>query len=329
MFPAIVLEKSERGVAADTRQLDETQLPDEEVTVAVAYSGLNYKDGMVIKGLGNLVKEYPHVPGVDLVGTVASSRNPRWTEGDVAIATGWRIGEAHWGGYAGRCRLRGDWLVGLPPGMTPKQAMALGTAGLTAMLATMALEEHGLEPGGEHRVLVTGASGGVGSAAVALLSALGYEVAAGTGRPENEEYLRSLGAGRIVSRRRLASLPKGPLGAQRWAGCIDTVGGDTLARVLSETVYGGPVAAVGLAGGSQLTGSVIPFLLRGVNLLGIDSVMCPTPRRQEAWSRLASAMPADKLEAMTTVAGLGAVPGLADQILAGQVRGRVVVDVTA
>jgi len=329
MFTALMVEQTGQGVEAEVRQMEDGQLPDGDVTVRVAYSGLNYKDGMVLKGIGRLVKEYPHIPGVDLVGTVESSRDPRWRKGDTVVCTGWGVGESHWGGYAGKARLQGDWLVALPDSMMARQVMGLGTAGLAAMLAVMALEEHGLEPGGEHRVLVTGASGGVGSVAVVLLAALGYEVAAGTGRPENEEYLRSLGASRIVSRQRLESRPKGPLGAQRWAGCIDSVGGDTLRRVLSEMDYGGSVAAVGLAGGSQLAGTVIPFLLRGVNLLGIDSVMCPISRREEAWQRLASTMPADQLEGMVAMVGLGELPELATRILAGQVRGRVVVDVNA
>lgn len=325
MFRAMVLAKDGDELTAGVRELGDEQLPDGDVTVAVECSSLNYKDGMVIEGRGNLVREYPHVPGIDLAGHVESSSHPRWRDGDAVVLTGWRVGESHWGGFAEKARVSGDWLVPLPPGLSAIQAMGLGTPGLTAMLAVTALEERGLAAGDEGRVLVTGASGGVGSLAVALLAEMGYQVAAGTGRPELEAYLRGLGADKIVSRERLTSPARGPLGAQRWAGCIDAVGGATLARVLTEIGYGGSVAAVGLAGGAELSTTVIPFLLRGVNLLGIDSVMCPMERREPAWDRLARTMPAAKLEQMTTTASLEDLPELGQQILQGQVRGRVVV----
>ncbi|MFH1570016.1 MAG: MDR family oxidoreductase [Gemmatimonadota bacterium] len=329
MFRALVMEAPDGGAGAQVRQVREEDLPGGDVTVQVECSSLNYKDGMVLTGLGNLVKTYPHVPGIDLAGAVVESADARWRAGDRVLLTGWGVGEARWGGYAERARARGEWLVPLPDGWSAREAMGFGTAGLTAMLAVMSLEEHGLRPGAERRVLVTGAGGGVGSLAVALLSELGYEVAAGTGRPELGDYLRSLGASRIISREKLAQAPQGPLGAQRWAGCIDAVGGSTLARVLSEVEYGGSVAAVGLTGGRQLHTTVIPFLLRGVRLLGIDSVMCPLERRQEAWRRLAATLPAARLGVVIAAARLEDLPRLAAQILAGQVRGRVVVEVRA
>src|SRR5712672_2847365 len=326
MFKAVIVDNSSGVVAASVQDLDEANLPPGNVTVAVEYSGINYKDGLVATGAGGLVKCYPHVPGIDFAGSVLASRDPAYKPGDKVVLTGWRVGEVQWGGLAQKASVSGDWLVPLPAGLTTRQAMAIGTAGLTAMLAVMALEFHGLTPdSGE--VLVTGAAGGVGSVATAILAKLGVQVVASTGRPETLEYLKGLGATAVLDRSPFFEPAKRPLEAERWAGCIDSVGGNTLARVLAQTKYAGSVAAVGLAGGSKLDHTVIPFLLRGVNLLGIDSVMSPMPRRIEAWHRLQSDLPLDLLEAMTIKARLDQVPRLAAEILKGQVRGRVVVDV--
>ena len=299
-----------------------------DVTVAVEYSTLNYKDGLCLTSGGGLVRTYPHVPGIDFAGTVETSDDPRYAPGDQVILTGWRVGEVHWGGYATRARVKADWLVPLPQGLTTRQAMAIGTAGFTAMLAVTALEDHGLAPG-TAEVLVTGAAGGVGSVAVAILAHLGYQVAAVTGRPETQAYLQSLGATRVVPRAELAETVKRPLEAETWAGCIDAVGGAMLARVLGQMQYGGSVASVGLAGGAALPATVIPFLLRGVNLLGIDSVMRPYADRVRAWSRLSRDLPLDQLERMIRPATLADLPALGQAILKGQVQGRVVVDVRA
>lgn len=327
MFRALVVEKDEAGAThASVQTLGEDRLPDGDVTVAVEYSTLNYKDGLCLGAGGGLVKVWPHVPGVDFAGTVEESRDPRYKAGDRVILTGWRVGEIWWGGYAEKARVKADWLVPAPQGLSTRQAMAVGTAGLTAMLAVMALEDHGLTAG-QGPVLVTGAAGGVGSVATALLASLGYEVAAVTGRPETEGYLRDLGAARIVPRAELAETVKRPLESETWAGCVDAVGGAMLARVLGQIKYGGSVAAVGLAGGTALPATVIPFLLRGVNLLGIDSVMRPYADRLRAWERIARDLPMAKLEAMVVPAGLGDLPGLGAAILKGDVRGRVVVDV--
>lgn len=330
MFRALVMEKGEDGSAvAELQTLDESRLPEADVTVDVAYSTLNYKDGLCLSPSGGgLVRTYPHVPGIDFAGTVAQSADPRFAPGQAVVLTGWRVGEVWWGGYAEKARVKGDWLVALPEGLNPRQAMAVGTAGFTAMLAVMALEEHGLKPG-QGPVLVTGAAGGVGSVAVSLLAALGYEVAAVTGRPEQEGYLRDLGASRIVPRADLAETVKRPLESETWSGCIDAVGGAMLARVLGQMQHGASVAAVGLAGGAGLPASVVPFLLRGINLLGIDSALCPVERRIAAWGRIARDLPLDKLEDMLVPAALADVPALGAQILKGGVRGRVVVDVRA
>jgi acrylyl-CoA reductase (NADPH) len=300
-------------------------LPAGDVTVAVEHSTLNYKDGLILQGLGRLVRQYPHVPGIDFAGRVLSSDNPAWREGDPVLLTGWRVGEAHWGGYAEKARVKGDWLVKLPAGLTARQAMAIGTAGFTAMLAVMALEDHGLTPD-KGEVLVTGAAGGVGSVATAILAKSGYQVAASTGRPETHDYLKQLGAASIIERASIEKPSGKPLEAERWAGCIDAVGGSTLSQVLTQLKYHASVAACGLAGGAKLEATVIPFLLRGVNLLGIDSVMCPKPRREQAWARLARDLPLDLLESMITAARLEDLPRLAAEILAGKVRGRVVVN---
>jgi acrylyl-CoA reductase (NADPH) len=326
-FDALVVDRDAEGrTHAGLRQLTLEDLPEGEVTVAVAYSTLNYKDGLCLGPGAGLVRRYPHVPGVDLAGTVEASSDPRYAVGDPVIVTGWRVGEAHWGGYAQKARVKADWLVPLPAGMTTRQAMAVGTAGLTAMLAVMALEDHGLEPG-RGPVLVTGAAGGVGSVAAALLAALGHEVAAVTGRPETEGYLRELGAARIVPRAELAEAVRKPLESETWAGCIDAVGGAMLARVLGQMKYRASVAAVGLAGGAEVPMKVTPLLLRGVNLLGIDSVLQPHEGRVEAWRRLARDLPMAKLEAMVRPARLADLPALGAAILKGQIRGRVVVEV--
>jgi acrylyl-CoA reductase (NADPH) len=328
-FTALVLEEKDGKVTSAVKSLPDDALPEGDVTVAVAYSTVNYKDGMILNGLGKLVKAYPHVPGIDFAGTVEASRSPRFKAGDPVILTGWRVGEIRFGGYATRARVPGEWLVPVPKGLDPKQAMAIGTAGFTAMLAVMALEDHGLRTTDEGEVLVTGAAGGVGSVAVAMLAAAGYRVAASTGRRETHDYLRRLGAASLVERAELEAPPKGPLGKERWAGAVDNVAGTTLANLLTQLRHGASCAAVGLAGGAKLETTVIPFLLRGVNLLGIDSAVCPMERRVAAWMRLAAGLPRDKLSEMTSVATLADLPALAGKILQGQVKGRVVVDVRA
>lgn len=329
MFKALVVTKDEAGQThAGVQTLTTADLPAGDVLVAVEYSTVNYKDGLCLGSGGGMVRSYPHIPGIDFAGTVEASDDPRYRPGDKVVLTGWRVGEAHWGGYAQKARVKADWLVPLPAGLTAKQAMAVGTAGFTSMLAILALEEHGLKPG-NGPVLVTGAAGGVGSVAVALLAAAGYEVAGVTGRPETEAYLRDLGASQIVPREAINETVKRPLETETWAGCIDAVGGAMLARVLGQLKYGGSVAAVGLAGGAGVPASVVPFLLRGVNLLGIDSVMQPYARRVAAWERIARDMPKDKLEAMVTVHGLADLPQLGVDILAGKVKGRAVIDVNA
>ncbi|MEL6645577.1 MAG: acryloyl-CoA reductase [Pseudomonadota bacterium] len=329
MFNALIVEKDEDGKThASVQEIGEDRLPEGEVTVAVEYSTVNYKDGLCIGPGGGLVRNYPHVPGIDFAGTVEASSDDRYKPGDAVVLTGWRVGEAHWGGYAQKARVKADWLVPLPEGLTSRQAMAVGTAGFTAMLAVMALEDHGLAPG-QGPVLVTGAAGGVGSVATAILANLGHEVAAVTGRPETADYLTGLGATQIVPREDLAETVKRPLETETWSGCVDAVGGAMLARVLGQMKYGASVSAVGLAGGAGLPATVIPFLLRGVNLLGIDSVMQPYDNRLRAWERVAKDLPMDKVEAMIQPATLGDLPELGAAILKGQVKGRVVVDVNA
>jgi len=330
MFKALILEQGDDGMAtAAIREIGEDSLPEGDVTVAVEYSTVNYKDGLCLSPRGGgLVRTYPHVGGVDFAGTVEASDDPRYSPGDKVVLTGWRVGEVHWGGYAQKARVKADWLVPLPEALTSRQAMAIGTAGLTAMLAVMALEDHGLTPD-KGEVLVTGAAGGVGSVATAILAGRGYEVAGVTGRPEQAEYLTSLGAARIVPRGEINEVVKRPLEKEIWAGCVDAVGGAMLARLLGQMKYGGSVAAVGLAGGADLPASVIPFLLRGVNLLGIDSVMQPFENRLRAWERVANDLAMDKLEEMVTPAVLADLPGLGADILKGQVKGRIVVDVNA
>jgi len=328
-FTAILLEQEGDKVKASVQTLDDERLPEGDVTVDVKYSTLNYKDGLILGGLARLVRDYPHVPGVDFSGVVAASDNPAFNPGDEVIVTGWRLGEIHWGGYATRARVKSEWLVPVPDGLDLKRAMALGTAGLTAMLAIMALEEHGLKPDNKGEVLVTGAGGGVGSVAVAVLHHLGYRVAASTGRADTHAYLKDLGATTIVDRAELAVPPKGPMASERWSGIIDNVGGEQLGHILASLAYWGSCASVGNAGGIKFTATVIPFLLRGINLLGIDSNTCPMERRTKAWERLAMELPKDKLDAMTNTVGLAEVIGLGGKILQGQVRGRTVVDVNA
>jgi acrylyl-CoA reductase (NADPH) len=323
---ALVLREAGGEVAGAIEDVAESQLPGGDVTVAVEYSTLNYKDGLVLGGLGRLVRQYPHIPGIDFVGTVEASDSPQWKKGDRVILTGWRVGETHWGGYAQKARVKGAWLVALPPNLTPARAMAIGTAGLTAMLAVMALERHGLTPeSGE--VLVTGAAGGLGSVATAILAKLGYTVTASTGRADTHGYLKSLGAASIIDRASIATPSGKPLDSERWAGCIDSVGGSTLAAVLPQMKHRGVAASCGLAGGTKLETTVIPFLLRGVSILGIDSVACPTAERTQAWARLTRDLPATKLDDMIQTAGLGDLLRLGSDILAGKVRGRIVVDV--
>jgi acrylyl-CoA reductase (NADPH) len=327
-FNALVVRKDEEGaVSSAVEQLEPSQLPEGDVTVAVEYSTLNYKDGLCLTGGGGLVRTYPHVPGIDFAGTVEASDDARYEVGDKVVLTGWRVGELRWGGYAQRARVKADWLVPLPEALSTRNAMAIGTAGFAAMLAVMALEAHGLTPE-QGEVLVTGATGGVGSIATAILGKLGYEVAAVTGRPGLEPYLRDLGASSVVPRGELEARGK-PLESERWAGCVDAVGGAVLARTLAQMKYGSSVAAVGLAGGMRLDATVIPFILRGVNLLGIDSVMQPYANRVIAWDRLAADLPRGQLEAMVESVSLAEVAPLGPAILQGQVKGRVVVDVSA
>ena len=325
-FRALVLYEEGGKVVPRIESVDKDRLPPGEVTVAVECSTLNYKDGMILHGIGRLVRNYPHVPGVDFAGTVEHSDSPEFKPGDPVILTGWRVGETQWGGYAEKARVRASYLVRRPEGLSARQAMAIGTAGFTAMLAVIALERHGLKPGAGD-VLVTGAAGGVGSVAVALLSWLGHRVIASTGRPEQRDYLTELGAADLIDRAALAGKPPRPLDAERWAGAIDAVGGTTLATILTQLKYRASVAACGLAGGSDLPATMIPFLLRGVNLLGIDSVMCPRDERIEAWHRVVRDLPLDKLDRMTETVPLSALPGLASKILGGEIRGRIVVDV--
>lgn len=326
-FRALVLEEKDGKVSSSLQSVSEGALPPGDVTVAVTHSTLNYKDGLILAGLGRIVRKYPHVPGIDFAGIVESSNSPAFKPGDKVVLTGWRVGEWYWGGYAQKARVKAEWLMPLPSGLSLQQAMAIGTAGFTAMLAVIALEKHGLKPvNGE--VLVTGAAGGLGSVAVAILAKLGYSVVASTGRSETHDYLKSLGARTIISREETMAPPGKPLVSERWAGCIDTVGGALLAGVLPAMKYGACVAACGNAAGNEVPVSIIPFLLRGVSLLGIDSAVKPMPERGEAWSRLARDLPLDKLDAAITMIGLGELPDYGARILKGQIRGRAVVDVS-
>ncbi len=323
-FSALVLNEAGGKVSGAMRQLGDADLPGGEVTVRVEYSGLNYKDGLILGGLGGLVRNYPHVPGIDFAGAVEASDDARYSPGDKVVLTGWRVGEARWGGYAGKARVKADWLVPLPDGLTTRQAMAVGTAGLTAMLCILALEDHAVAPQ-SGKVIVTGAAGGVGSVAVAILAKLGYEVAAVTGRPEAAEYLKSLGAAELLAREALSEPASKPMESAVWAGAVDTVGGATLSRLIGQMAYGAPIAACGNAGGIKVETNVLPFILRGVKLLGIDSVMQPTDNRLRAWNRITADLPMDKLDAMTGEIGLDGVMEAAGKILKGQIRGRTVV----
>ncbi len=322
---AIVIEKAEGGQTAALTDFDEANLMDGDVTVGVEWSTVNYKDGLAVTGKAPVVRRWPMIGGVDLAGTVEASTHADWKPGDKVILNGWGLGETHLGAYAEKARVKGDWLVRLPSRMSTRDAMAIGTAGYTAMLSVMALERHGLTP--QHGpVVVTGAAGGVGSVAVALLAKLGYQVAASTGRPQEADYLKSLGATEIVPRAELAGAPRA-LAKERWAGGIDAVGSTTLANVLSMTRYHGAVAACGLAGGMDLPTTVAPFILRGVSLLGIDSVMCPIALRREAWKRLETDLDREKLAAMTSEIGLSGVIEAGRRIVDGGVRGRIVVKI--
>jgi acrylyl-CoA reductase (NADPH) len=324
-FKAVVVEKIDAGQTVRLTDFDEKDLMDGDVTVAVEYSTLNYKDGLALTGKSPVVRRFPMIAGIDFAGTVESSSHPSWKPGDKVILNGWGLGETHLGAYAEKARVKGDWLVRLPANMSAREAMAIGTAGYTAMLCVMALERGGVVParGG---ILVTGAAGGVGSVAVALLAKLGYHVIASTGRPSEADYLKGLGAAEVIERTELTGTPRA-LGKERWAGAIDAVGSTTLANVLSMTRYGGVVAACGLAGGMDLPTTVAPFILRGVSLIGIDSVMCPLPLRQEAWRRLETDLDRGKIASMTSDIGLSDVIDAGPRILAGGVRGRIVVKV--
>lgn len=324
-FPAIVA--SEAGPAT-LLQLTEADLPEGDVTIAVSHSSLNYKDGLAVTGKGKIIRSYPMICGIDLAGTVESSDSSSFAPGDEVLVTGWGLSEAHPGGFTQKQRVSSEWITRVPDGLSPKQTMAIGTAGLTAMLCILALEDAGVTPDSEGEVLVTGAGGGVGSVAVAVLSNLGYRVAASTGRTDTHAHLKALGATTIVDRAELET-PGRPLDKQRWAGAVDSVGSGTLATVLAQTHYRGAVAACGLAGGTDLPTTVMPFILRGVSLLGIDSVLCPTPVRDRAWARLATDLPIGLLDELTTVEPLSRVPELAEAILAGQTTGRVVIDTSA
>lgn len=328
-YTAIVLEQDGDAVNASIQTLPDDRLPEGNVTVDVKYSTLNYKDGMIVQGLGKLVRDYPHIPGIDCAGTVIDSDSPDFKAGNDVIMTGWRFGETHWGGLCTRTRVKSEWLVPLPAGMTLEHSMAIGTAGLTAMLAVMTLEEHGLKPENKGEVLITGAAGGVGSIATAILAQLGYRVAASTGRADTHDYLKGLGATTIVDRAELAEAPRGPMASERWSGIVDNVGGEQLGNILKSLAYWGSCASVGNAGGIKFSSTVIPFLLRGINLLGIDSNTCPLERRTQAWTRLATQLPGDKLEGMINRVGLADTFDLAGKILQGQVRGRTVIDVNA
>ena len=324
-FKAIVIEKTEAGTKAALTDFDEANLMDGDVTVRVEYSTVNYKDGLALTGKAPVVRRFPMIAGIDFAGTVEKSDHSSWKSGDKVILNGWGCGETHLGGYAERARVKGDWLVPLPKTMSARDAMAVGTAGYTAMLAVMALERHGLTPA-DGPIAVTGAAGGVGSVAVAILSKRGFAVHAVTGRPQEANYLKGLGAAEIVERKELAG-PAKPLAKERWGGAIDAVGSTTLANLLSMTRYGGAVAACGLAGGMDLPGSVAPFILRGVCLYGIDSVMCPADRRREAWKRLETGLDRQKLATMTRDIALSDVIAVAPEILSGGVRGRIVVKI--
>lgn len=328
MFNALVLNQDEsKKTTAAIEQLSTSDLPDEDVLVKVDYSSLNYKDGLAVTGKGKIIRNFPMVPGIDMVGTVEESSDARYSAGDKVVLTGWGVGENYWGGFSQYAKLKADWLVPLPKGMDPIRTMQIGTAGLTAMLCVMALEEGGVTPD-SGPIIVSGAAGGVGSVAVSILSGLGYKVSAITGRPETEGYLRALGADEILTREEM-SAPARPLEKQKWAGAVDTVGDTILARILAEADYNGVVTACGLAGGFKLPSTVMPFILRNVRLQGVDSVMCPYERRQEAWERLMTQLPENALGDIAQLISLADVPDYAEKITNGQVQGRVVIDLNA
>lgn len=326
-FRALVLDERDGQVTSTIQTLERAALPDGDVLVRVAYSGLNYKDGLALAGKNKVVRFYPMVPGIDFAGTVEESSSPQFHPGDRVVLTGWGVGERHWGGYSQYARVKGEWLVPLPEGIDLQEAMAIGTAGVTAMLSVVALEEHGLTPDGRE-VLVTGASGGVGSLAVAILAKLGYTVVAETGKAEMHDYLKSLGAHEIIDRAELAPAG-GPLGSARWGGAVDTVGGAMLAGALRTLAYGASVAACGNAGGFELNTTILPFILRGVNLLGIDSLPVPQARRMVIWERLARDLPKSALQRTMKVIPLTEARAMADEILAAHTVGHIVVDVNA
>ncbi len=325
-YRALMLTETDDGkVTGAVTTITDADLPqDGNVVIDVDYSNLNYKDGLIMNGLGKLVRDYPHIPGVDMAGTIVSSEDDRYAPGDKVLVTGWRFGEIWWGGYAERVRVKADWIVPMPKGVTSREAMILGTAGVTAVQAIMRLEDHGLTPE-KGEVLVTGAAGGVGSLAVAMLAHRGYQVAAVTGRPETAAYLTDLGASRIVAREDLSEPTTRPMESATWAGCIDNVGGTTLSRVIGQMAYGGSIAAIGNAGGIKLEATVLPFLLRAVNLLGIDSVMVPYEQRVTYWDNAVKWMPMDKIDHVVTEAKLEDMMDHAKSILKGQVKGRVLV----
>ncbi len=325
MFKGILIEKDESGYRASVKEIDDAQLPAGDVTVRVSHSTLNYKDGLAITGKGPVVRKFPMVPGIDLVGVVEESAHAQYKAGDRVLLNGWGVGEVHWGGLAQKARLNGDWLIPLPAGFTPQQAMAIGTAGYTAMLCVLALEKHGVRPA-DGEILVTGAAGGVGSVAVAVLSKLGYSVVAVTGRPQDSEYLKYLGAAEVLERSQF-SAPGKPLGKERWAGAVEVAGSHVLANVCATTKYRGVVTACGLAAGMDFPATVAPFILRGVTLAGIDSVMCPRADRLLAWQRLETDLDIEKLGNIGQEVGLDEAIPLASRLLNGEVRGRIVVDV--
>ncbi len=329
-FDALLVEQQGERFRATVQTIDETRLPEGDVLVEVLYSSVNYKDALAVTGRGKIIRgDYPFVPGIDLVGRVLASASPSWKPGDLVICTGWGIGENTWGGYSRRQRLRSEWLVRLPEGLTPREAMVIGTAGFTAMLSAMALADHGVTPD-RGEVVVTGASGGVGSMAVAILAGRGYRVVASTGKASAHDYLAALGAARFLPREELGAGPRRPLDSARWAGAVDSVGGATLAAVISQTGRHGCIAACGLAGGHELHTTVFPFILRGVTLQGIDSNTCPQPVRRQAWENLARELSKEALQRMTTrVIPLEAIPEVSEDILAGRVQGRIVVDLSA
>ncbi|PIQ56689.1 MAG: alcohol dehydrogenase [Comamonadaceae bacterium CG12_big_fil_rev_8_21_14_0_65_59_15] len=325
MFKGILIEKDDNGHRASIQELDEALLPAGDVTVRVSHSTLNYKDGLAITGKGPVVRKFPMVPGIDLVGVVDESSHPDFKAGDSVLLNGWGVGEVHWGGLAQKARLKGDWLIPLPAKFTPQQAMSIGTAGYTAMLCLMALEKQGVKPS-DGEIVVTGAAGGVGSVAIAVLSKLGYQVVAVTGRTADADYLKSLGAIEILDRSQF-NAPGKPLAKERWAGAVDVVGSHTLANICASTKYRGVVTACGLAAGMDFPATVAPFILRGVTLVGVDSVMCPRPERIQAWRRLATDLDIGKLDAISSEIGLAEAIPMASRLLNGEVRGRVVVDV--